>query len=122
MEGDVGDFDGGGGCAYFEGQVDALASADRDGDVVGDGFGEASGSGGDGVDTDVDGRDLIVSIAVGRCLGGDRGGVVGDGDHCAGDCRSAGVADGSDDASVFVLSVKERGYEEKQEGRQKSWC
>ena len=111
LEGDVGDFDGGLGRAYVEGEVDALASADGDGDVVGDGVWKAGGGGGDGVNADAEGGNFVVAFAVGGGLGGDCGGVVGDGDDGVGNSCSALVANRSDDTSVVVLSVGVSGEE-----------
>jgi hypothetical protein len=61
LQGDIGHFDGGLSGANLEGQVDALAAAYGDGDIVCDGLSEAGGTGGDGIDADAKGRDLIVA-------------------------------------------------------------
>ena len=119
LQGDVADFDHGFSSADPQRQVDALASADRDGDVIGHRIGEALGARRDCVDTNTKRWDFVVPSAVRRCPHRDRRSIVRDGYRCAGDSRAARVMDGTYQTPVLILSLEVGTGQEKQDGRQK---
>ena len=61
LQSDVGDLDRGLGGSDLESEIDALAGADGDGDVLGDGIRESGSAGRDGVDAGAQRRDFVVA-------------------------------------------------------------
>ncbi len=112
--------DGGGlGRAHLHDQIDALARADRDGNRLGFGDGEAGGAGGDGINPDAQRGHFIVAGLI--CLDhrGDAGGIIGDGHRHVRNDGAAGVMNGSDHAACVVLgkSRARRKHQQKRHGQ-----
>ena len=123
LQGNVGDFDCSLGRAHLQAQVDALAVADRDGNVLRDRFREARRACRNAIHADAQLRRIVVAGSISLDKAADAGRCIDDRNVRAGNRRSCGVTDSSHNTGILVLSVElaRRNQEQNHANSEKNW-